>query len=225
MYKNITLSASIMCMNWLDLRQELLELENTEIDYLHVDIIDGEFAPDFTMGSSIVNLIRKNTKIKFDYHLMVEEPSRVFNAFPTNDVDYFSIHQESSRNLHRDLMKIKSKGCKVGVVLNPGTSIETLEYIIEEVDLVTLMTVNPGYMGQKLVPQVLKKIKKAKNLIDSYKLLTKISVDGNVNHENIPKMLNSGADHLVLGSSGLFREGISIKKSLEELKTVIDKNY
>ena len=212
-------------MNWLDLRQELLELENTEIDYLHVDIIDGEFAPDFTMGSSIVNLIRKNTKIKFDYHLMVEEPSRVFNAFPTNDVDYFSIHQESSRNLHRDLMKIKSKGCKVGVVLNPGTSIETLEYIIEEVDLVTLMTVNPGYMGQKLVPQVLKKIKKVKNLIDSYKLLTKISVDGNVNHENIPKMLDSGADHLVLGSSGLFREGISIKKSLEELKTVIDKNY
>ena len=212
-------------MNWLDLTQELLELENTEIDYLHVDIIDGEFAPDFTMGSSIVNLIRKNTKIKFDYHLMVEEPSRVFNAFPTNDVDYFSIHQESSRNLHRDLMKIKSKGCKVGVVLNPGTSIETLEYIIEEVDLVTLMTVNPGYMGQKLVPQVLKKIKKVKNLIDSYKLLTKISFDGNVNHENIPKMLDSGADHLVLGSSGLFREGISIKKSLEELKTVIDKNY
>ena len=223
MYKNVSLSASVMCMNWLNLNKQFIELDDEIIDFLHIDVIDGEVAPDFTMGSFIINLIRENSKKSFDYHLMVEEPSRLFDAFPIKKDDYYSIHQETSRNLHRDLISIKKLGCKVGVVLNPATSIETLEYILDDINMVTLMTVNPGYAGQNLVPQVLKKVEKVKNLIEKFESDCKISVDGNVSLKNIPNMIKAGANHLVLGTSSLFRKGINIKESIEEVKKSIDK--
>jgi len=223
MYKGISLSASVMCMNWLNVERDLEALSALEMDYLHVDVIDGTFAPDFTMGSSIINLIRANTDIPFDYHLMAEEPSSLFEAFPVGEHDFFSIHQEASRNLHRDLVKIKRNMGKVGVALSPATPIDTLEYIIEDVDIVMLMTVNPGYMGQALVPQVLKKVERVKQLVSDLKLDTRIAVDGNVSIANIPEMVKAGANHLVLGSSGLFRKGVEFPQALIDLKEAIDK--
>ena len=154
---------------------------------------------------------------------MVEEPSRIFDAFRVPKDSYFTIHQEACRNLYRDLIYIKQNISKVGVALSPATNIETLEYVIEEIDNVLLMTVSPGYMGQKLVPQVLKKIELLKKLRDNYNLNFKITVDGNVNLENIPKMVEAGANNLVLGSSGLFRKDRSIKKSVEMIKECLDK--
>lgn len=223
MYKGINLSASIMCMDWLNVGNQLKELEKNNLDFLHVDVIDGYFAPDFTMGSSIINLIKGSTNIKLDFHIMADEPSRLFEAFNVSKHDYFTIHQEACRNLHRDLVYIKKNISKVGVALSPGTSTESLEYILEEVDMVILMTVNPGYMGQQLVPQVLKKVEKVRNLREKYNLDFKISVDGNVNLINIPNMINSGADTLVLGSSGLFRKDRNLKQSLELIYEEIDK--
>ena len=223
MYKGITLSASLMCVDWINLGKQLIDLEENEIDYIHYDIIDGNFAPDFTMGSSIVDLVQKSTSIKSDFHLMVDEPSRIFDAFNVSKDSYFTIHQEACRNLYRDLIYIKQKISKVGVALSPATSIDTLEYVIEEIDNVLLMTVSPGYMGQKLVPQVLKKIEQVKSLRDNYKLKFMITVDGNVSLENIPKMIEAGADNLVLGSSGLFRKDRTIKASIELIKESIDK--
>ena len=223
MYKGITLSASLMCVDWINLGKQLIDLEENEIDYIHYDIIDGNFAPDFTMGSSIVDLVQKSTSIKSDFHLMVDEPSRIFDAFNVSKDSYFTIHQEACRNLYRDLIYIKQKISKVGVALSPATSIDTLEYVIEEIDNVLLMTVSPGYMGQKLVPQVLKKIEQVKSLRDNYKLKFMITVDGNVSLENIPKMIEAGADNLVLGSSGLFRKDRTIKTSIELIKESIDK--
>jgi len=223
MYKGITFSASLMCVDWLNVEKQIIELEENEIDFIHYDIIDGNFAPDFTMGSSIVNLVQKITSIKSDFHLMVEEPSRIFDAFRVPKDSYFTIHQEACRNLYRDLIYIKQNISKVGVALSPATNIETLEYVIEEIDNVLLMTVSPGYMGQKLVPQVLKKIELLKKLRDNYNLNFKITVDGNVNLENIPKMVEAGANNLVLGSSGLFRKDRSIKKSVEMIKECLDK--
>ena len=223
MYKGINLSASIMCMDWLNVGNQLKELEKNKLDFLHVDVIDGYFAPDFTMGSSIINLIKDSTNIKSDFHIMADEPSRLFQAFNVSKDDYFTIHQEACRNLHRDLVYIKKNISKVGVALSPGTSTESLEYILEEVDMVILMTVNPGYMGQQLVPQVLKKVEKVRNLREKYNLDFKISVDGNVNLINIPNMINSGADTLVLGSSGLFRKDRNLKQSLELIYEEIDK--
>lgn len=223
MYKGITFSASLMCIDWINVGKQLIELEENEIDFIHYDVIDGNFAPDFTMGSSIVDLIQKNTSIKSDFHLMVDEPSRVFDSFNVPKDSYYTIHQEACRNLYRDLIYIKQNISKVGVALSPATNIETLDYVIEEIDNVLLMTVSPGFMGQKLVPQVLKKIEQVRNLRENYSLDFKITVDGNVNLENIPRMIQSGADNLVLGSSGLFRKDRSIKDCMELIKECIDK--
>ncbi len=222
MYKNIELSASLMCIDWLSATEQLRDLEASGIDFLHYDIIDGRFAPDFTMGSSIINRFRDNTTLRSDYHLMVEEPSRLFSAFKFGASDYFTIHQECSRNLHRDLVRIRQMGAKVGVALSPGTSLDSLEYIIEDVDVVLLMTVNPGYMGGTLVPQVIRKVEKLKDLLRKNELEVRISVDGNVNSETVPDMVSAGADILVLGSSGLFQKGKSIYAAVEDIHMAID---
>lgn len=222
MYREIRLSASVMCFDWLAVGIQLKQLENSIIDYLHYDIVDGSFAPDFTMGSSIIDIISNASILPADYHLMVEEPSRIFEMFDFSTQPYFTIHQEACRNLHRDITKIKKMGGKTGVALSPATNLDTLEYIIEDIDLVTLMTVNPGYKGQPIVPQVLHKIEKARSMIERYKVNTILSVDGNVDYKNIPEMVSAGANMLVLGSSGLFVEGQSISESLEFIKEAID---
>jgi ribulose-phosphate 3-epimerase len=211
-----------MCVDWMNVKSQIQELENAKLDYLHIDVVDGNFAPDFTMGSSIINTVKENTALPFDYHIMAEEPSRLFNSFNVNRSDFFTIHQETSRNLHRDIVRIKKEISKVGVALSPGTPIESLEYILEDVDLVVLMTVNPGYKGQPLVPQVLKKVKKLRKIIDDYNYQTKISVDGNVSFENIPEMVASGADLLVLGTSGLFRKEFTIPECMNMIHSAID---
>ena len=220
----VEISASIMCIDWLHAAKQLRILEEQNIDYLHWDVIDGRFAPDFTMGSSIINKFRESSNIRSDYHLMVEEPSSIFNSFSTTHGDIFTIHQECCRNLHRNLVDIRRKGARVGVALNPGTSLEVLDYIIEDIDVILVMSVNPGFMGQELVPQTIGKIEKIKERINDLKLDIKISVDGNVNYENIPKMVSAGADILVGGSSGLFRNDLedSIKRLRECIQEGIE---
>ncbi len=224
MYKNIYLSASIMCVNWLDTATDFKNLSKiNELDYYHYDVVDGIFAPDFTMGSSIINNINNNISIPSDYHLMVDEPKRIFEMFNIKKSDMLTIHQESSRNLHRDLVSIRKLGAKVGVALSPSTTLDVLEYIIEDIDLVILMTVNPGFKGQKFIPQVLNKINKLNIMKKNNNLTFKISVDGNVNESTIPEIVSAGADVLVLGSSGLFIEDKSMIESIEKIKFAIDK--
>lgn len=224
MHNGVALSASLMCFDWLRAGEQLAELERHPIDYLHFDIVDGRFAPDFTMGSSIVNTFRSQATLKSDYHIMMEEPRTVFSAFPTDKKDIFTIHQEGSKNIHRDLVKVKKNNprTEVGVALSPGTSLHTLEYILEDIDIVLLMMVDPGYKGQPLVPQTIRKVKKLKEMINKMKPKVKISVDGNVNEQTIPPMVGAGADILVLGSSGLFMKDISIKKNLKKIYQAID---
>ena len=223
MYKNITLSASLINIDWLNVRSQLSELENASLDYLHIDVIDGNFVPDFTMGTSIINLIRKSTTLPFDYHFMAEEPSRLFDSFQVNKTDYFTIHQETSRNLHRDLVRIKKdKSSKVGVALTLETPIDALEYIMEDVDLIVLMTMNAGHLEKQQYPQVVKKVQKLRKLITEHELPIKIAVDCNISFENISEMVSSGADFLVLGSNVLFREDMSIAACMELLHAEID---
>ena len=219
--RNIEVSASIMCIDWLQAGKQLRVLEEQEIDYLHWDLIDGRFAPDYTMGSSIINKFREKSTIRSDYHLMVEEPNHLFDIFNITPGDIFTVHQECCRNLHRDLVNLRRRGARVGVALCPATRLDVLDYIIEDVDVVLIMTVNPGFMGQKLVPQTLRKIEDLRKLIDDMHLDIKISVDGNVNYENIPKMVASGADILVGGSSGLFRNDTALEDAIQRLRDCI----
>ena len=154
---------------------------------------------------------------------MVDEPSRIFDTFETSSKDCITIHQETSRNLHRNIINLKNKRVKPGVALCPATPISTLDYILEDLETIIVMTVNPGFKGQPLVPQALRKINDLKNLIEKMQLKTKISVDGYVNSDSIPDMINAGADILVLGSSGLFRDNFTIEESIEQIKNSIDK--
>ena len=222
MYKNIKLSASLMCADWLNLKNQIKDLENNSIDYIHYDVIDGIYAPDFTMGSSIIDTVKSATKLPGHYHLMVEEPMRIFDRFKLNSNDIFTIHQETSKNLHRDLINVKEKS-KVAVAISPATSLEHLEYVVEELDNILILTVNPGFKSQKMIPQVVRKIENLKNLLIKMNLKATITVDGNVNKETIPDFIKAGSDILVLGSSGLFKKDVTIKKAVEEIKESIDK--
>ncbi|MBF0442783.1 MAG: ribulose-phosphate 3-epimerase, partial [Oligoflexales bacterium] len=175
----------------------------------------------FCLGTHVINEIRSHTHIPSEYHLMVEEPSRILSNFKPDEGDILSIHYEACRNLHRDIIKIKQLGFKPGVVLNPATPLDAIEYVIDEVDVITIMTVNPGYAGQKLIPQTLKKIEILRDWRKKENLRFEINVDGNVNSENIAKMVTVGADMLVAGSSGLFLKGQPLETSFKHLEEYI----
>ena len=225
MYKKIKFSASAMCFDWLNVKSQIDELERLNIDYLHIDMIDGNFIPDFTMGSSIINSLRSGTKLPFYYHLMVDEPRRIFDSLTIKKKDILAIHQEASKNLHSDLVEIRNIGAEVGIVLSPGTPLESLEYVIEDTDNIILMMVNPGYKGQSLVPQTINKIQKLDKMLKEMNLRKKvsISVDGNVNSTTITEMIQNGADNLILGSSGLFNKKFSISENFNKILETIDK--
>jgi ribulose-phosphate 3-epimerase len=220
-----SVSASVMCIDWLNAGQQMETLKAAGIEMLHWDIMDGQFAPDFSMGSSIINQFRDSTDMRSDYHLMVEEPSRLFDAFELSTGDTVTIHQECCRNLHRDLVALRRRGANVGVALCPATPLDVLDYIIEDVDYILVMTVDPGYAGQPLVPQTLRKISDLKRIISNMGLDVRIGVDGNVNFENIPKMISAGADVLVAGSSGLFRKNFPLEDSLDRLEAAINEGF
>ena len=224
MIKNIKLSPSIMCINWLNVERDLDFINKVEVfDTLHIDVIDGKFAPDFTMGTSIIDMIRSKTKIPFDFHFMVEEPRNLFETFQPRPGDTVIVHQECVRNLHRDLVYLKSFGCKVGVALCPATSISTLDYILDDLQEVLLLSVDPGFKGGALVSNVLRKISDLKSLIDECELEIDIVADGNVSFLNMPNMITAGARRLVLGSSGLFTNELNLEKSLKKIKKIIEK--
>lgn len=211
-----------MCADWMSLKGNLNDLESGGVEYIHYDVMDGFFVEDYCLGVSIINEIRKNTSIPSHYHLMVEEPARILGRFEPEEKAILSIHYEACRNLHRDLIHIRRLGFKVGLVLNPATTLRAIEHVIEEVDTITIMTVNPGFKGQKLVPQMIKKIDTLRRLRTKAGLEFTICVDGNVNRENVPDMVEAGADILVGGSSGLFIKGQSLEDSIQDMRRWIE---
>ena len=221
--EKVTISASLMCVDWLNARKEIEILNQEKVDYLHIDVIDGKYAPDFTMGTSIINCFRDIFDGPFDHHLMVEEPSNLFDTFEIRPGDRFCMHPECCRNLHRDLIELRKKGAQVGVALSPATPITVLDYVIEDLDFVLLMTVNPGFKGQALVPQAITKIKDLKEYISKRNLEIDISVDGNVNIENIPSMVSNGGDTLISGSSGMFFKDKPLEESIRIFREAINR--
>lgn len=214
MKKKCELLPSIMCVNWLDIRLDLDPITD-KVNYFHWDIVDGNFAPDFTMGSSIINTIREFYPNKGDFHLMIDEPSRLFSSLNIQEGDRVCIHVECCKNLHRDIAKLRALGVSPGVALSPATPLSCLDFILEDIDRVLLLTVDPGFHSQPLIKQAMGKIKKLSQLLgetDSSNI--DIVVDGHVNLKTIPEMYSKGAREFVLGKSGLFGQDtqINIKK-------------
>ena len=205
---------SIMCINWLNAKKDL-DIIAEEINYFHWDLVDGCFAPDFTMGSSIINTIREEYPHKGDFHLMIDEPSRLFSSFNLQEGDRVCIHVECSKNLLRDITKLKDMGVSPGVALSPATPLSTLDYILDDVDRVLLLTVNPGFHSQPIFKQAINKIKKLSLILnETASSSVSIVVDGHVNLTTIPDMYKQGAREFVLGKSGLF--GKETKKNLDQ---------
>lgn len=212
-------SASMMCADFLNLEKEIKKLEKADIDYLHFDIMDGVFVPNIMLNNEMVKSFRKITKIPFDIHLMIINPEQKIKWFDLSPGDIVSVHYESTPHIHRAIQEIKNCGAKAAIALNPATPVCCIENVLQDIDMVLLMTVNPGFSGQKLINQTLNKIKKTRDILDSngYKNII-LQVDGNCSFENIPKMRIAGADNFVVGSSSVFSKNSKIADALGQLK-------
>ncbi|WP_226528256.1 ribulose-phosphate 3-epimerase [Metabacillus niabensis] len=196
----IKIAPSILSANFAKLGEEVKDVENGGADYIHVDVMDGHFVPNITIGPLIVEAIRPVTKLPLDVHLMIEKPDQYIGEFAKAGADIITVHVEACTHLHRTLQLIKSEGVKSGVVLNPHTPIESIVHVLEEVDMVLFMTVNPGFGGQTFIPQVLPKIKQLANIVKEKNLSIDIEVDGGVNEETAKLCVEAGANVLVAGS-------------------------
>ena len=195
------LSPSLLSADFWRAGEQLKELEDAGVKWLHVDVMDGDFVPSISFGMPVIKSLRAKSNLFFDVHMMVTEPVRYIDAMVDAGADMITVHVEACKHLHRTVQAIKAKGIKAGVVLNPATSLDTLDYILEDVDMVLLMSVNPGFGGQKYIPTMTAKIKALKEMIDARGLEVDIQVDGGVTPDNVREILEAGANIVVAGSA------------------------
>ncbi len=208
------IAPSVLAADFANLQRDIEMLNESNADWIHVDIMDGRFVPNISFGLPVCEAIKRHAKKPLDVHLMIEEPEKYVEAFVNAGANNIYVHYEATRHLHRILQQIKSLGCKAGVALNPHTSVQLLEDIIEDTDLVCIMSVNPGFGGQSFIERTYKKITALKQMITARGADTLIEIDGGVNMINARKLLDAGADILVAGSF--------VFQSSEPLKTIDD---
>ncbi len=197
----IKIAPSILSADFSELGEEIKRAEKTGVDLIHVDIMDGHFVPNITIGPPVVESIKKVTSLPLDVHLMIDEPDRYIEAFARAGADIITIHAEASTHLHRSICYIKDNKKKAGVSLNPATPLNVLDFILSGVDMVLLMSVNPGFGGQKFIPQTLEKIKMLKKIVQNNNYNVEIEVDGGINIDNSGDVAKNGADILVMGNA------------------------
>ena len=219
--RKIAYSPSMMCANFLDLKTELDTLVEQKIEMLHIDIMDGQYVPNFTLGPDIAKMMYDYSGIKLDYHLMIDEVDRSLDIFTRIAGSTISFHPETSRHPARTIQAIRDAGCKPSIAIDPAQTIHSMKHLFPLVDMVCVMTVNPGYSGQKLLPFCIDKIAELTDLKSTFQTELLIEVDGNVSWENIPKMVAAGADILVLGTSSVFNDAQSREAAFEQLNRLV----
>lgn len=226
MVNKLVLSPSIMCADLVNLEKDMKELEKNGFDTLHIDVIDGSFSPSMPLGIETIKRMREITDANFDIHIMSKDNEFFIQEMLKIGVESITFHIETSLHADRFIHLIKDSGVKVGVALNPATSLSSLDYILDDIDMVCLMLINPGFAGNKNEKQIsyaTKKIHDLKHMIENKHTETSIQVDGRVSLAAIPDLIEAGADNLVLGSTGLFIKGNSLAENKEILLNTINK--
>ena len=217
------ISPSIMCVDFFELKETIKEFEKHDIEYLHIDIMDGHFVSNYTLGTDFIKKMRSKTSIPLDIHLMVEKPELVLDWFSFGENNYVSVHIESTSHIQKVLARIRERGAKPMIAINPGTPLYMLENILDDIDAVLVMTVNPGFSGQTLVKSTLKKIECLRKYLDENDYGNiEIEVDGNVSFENAKRMSEAGANIFVAGTSSVFFKDASITENIAKLRKIIE---
>lgn len=194
------LAPSLLAADFANLKEEIKKIEDGGADYLHLDVMDGVFVPNISFGAPVIKSLRSITKLPFDVHLMVDKPERYIEDFVKAGADIITVHQESTTHLHRTIQLIKSFGVKAGISLNPATPVESLKHIIEDLDLILIMSVNPGFGGQSFIPAMKNKISETRSIINEKDLEIILEVDGGIKLDNVKEIIELGADLVVAGS-------------------------
>ena len=216
--KKIQISPSILSADFSQLGNEIKRLEEGGADMIHVDVMDGHFVPNLTIGPPVIKALRKHCSLKFDVHLMISPVHKYIESYAEAGADIITIHPEATDNMKSSILKIKQLNKKVGVSLNPESKIDLILDFLDKIDLVLIMSVNPGFGGQKFMPEVLEKIKKLRKIQDEKKLNFDIEIDGGINFENCKKAIDAGANILVSGTTIFKSNNGDIKKNINLLK-------
>ena len=215
-------SASLMCADFRHLLEDVRKLERAGINWLHFDIMDDHFVPNLTLGPLIVESLRGKTDLPFDVHLQITKPEFFIAVFSRIGCEIITFHLEATNHVFRMVSLIKEKGKKAGIAINPATPVEPLEYILSELDLVIIMTVEPGFAGQRFIPQVIPKIEKLREMVEKKGLEVDIAVDGNIYEETIRKTKKAGANVFIAGTSSVFRPDRDLEEAAREFKKICE---